>query len=205
MAHKLVALFVRHGSTLLNENGDFRGPIDIDLDDKGKQEAEEIGKHLSGRKFNSVFVSSKKRTKQTADIALEKGSAKPKVIKEFDALNVGDFAGQPKNEENMAAIKHYQENPDEKIPGGESLNQFRERVNPKIKMVIRRGEQSGKPSISFVHSSIIHQIGDLLHDDHEAVKVEPGGMVGIFKSPDGYYAEPLLKKSNDEKDKHLVS
>ena len=203
MAHKLIAIFARHGSTKLNDQGKFRGPADPDLDDKGKEQAEQIGKQLKGRSFSGVFTSSKKRSKQTADIALD--GKKHKAVKNLDPLNVGDFAGQPKNDENMKQIVHHQENPDEVIPGGESINQFRARVNPKIKMIIRRGEDSGKPAVAFVHSSTIHQLGHLLHDDHNHVKVKPGGMAGVFKGPLGYYAKALTKESHDEKDKHMVS
>lgn len=203
MAHKLVALFLRHGSTELNDHNQFRGPLNVDLDDKGRKEAKQAAEHLKGRVSEPVLVSSKKRTKQTADI-VAKGK-KQKVIKNFDPLNVGDFAGKDKTDENIEAIRHYQDNPEEKIPGGERLRDFRNRVNPKIQMAIRRGEESGKPSLSVVHSSIIHQIGDLLHGDHEAVKVRPGGIVGVYKTPNGYVAKALLKKSYDEQDKHLTS
>ena len=203
MSHKLVAMFVRHGSTQLNDQGKFRGPLDVDLDEKGKKQAAEVAHHLKGRSVGPVFISSKKRTKQTADIALP--GKKTKTVKDFDPLNVGDYAGKEKNAENMKAIEHHQNNPDEKIPGGESINDFRKRVNPKIKMAIKRGEEGRHPSVSFVHSSIIHQVGHLLHGDHNAVKVKPGGSVGVFKSPMGYTARPLTKASESEEDKHLVS
>ena len=203
MAHKLVAMFVRHGSTQLNDQDKFRGPLDVDLDDNGKKQAKEVAGQLKGHSFGPAFVSSKKRTKQTADIALP--GKKTKTVKDFDPLDVGEFAGKPKNQENLKAIEHYQDNPDEDIPGGESINSFRKRVNPKIKMAIKRGEEGSRPSISFVHSSIIHQVGHLLHGDHNAVKVKPGGTVGIFKSPMGYTARAITKKSDSPEDKHLVS
>jgi len=203
MAHKLVAMFVRHGSTELNDAGKFRGPLDVDLDEKGKKQAGEVADQLKGRSVGPVFISSKKRTKQTADIALP--GKKAKVVKDFDALNVGDYAGKPKNDENMKAVVHYQNNPDEKFPNGESINDFRKRVNPKIRMAIKRGEEGRHPSVSFVHSSIIHQVGHLLHNDHNAVKVKPGGSVGVFKSPMGYTAKTLSKKSEGPEDTHMVS
>jgi broad specificity phosphatase PhoE len=202
MAHKLVAVFVRHGSTKLNDQGKFRGPMDAELDENGIKQAEEVRDQLKGRSFSGVFSSPKKRSRVTAEIAT---GQKPKVIRNLDPLNVGDFAGQPKNEENMKKMVHYQENPDEKIPGGERIRDFRLRTNPKIKMVIKRGEESGKPAIAFVHSSTIHQIGHLLHDDHKHIKVKPGGMAGVFKGPYGYYAKALTKESKDAKDQHMVS
>lgn len=203
MAHKLVALFVRHGETDANKKRLFRGPKDYELDDAGKAEAENIGKMLKGYSFNGTFSSSRKRSKQTAAIA--RPNDKVRSLKALDPLNVGDYAGQPKNEENLKKILYFQDHPDEKIPGGDSINEFRKRVNPKIMMLVRRGESSTKPSLGFVHSSTIHQIGHLFHGDHNHVKVKPGGTVGVFSGPDGYYAKALTKKSDDPKDKHMVS
>src|SRR6266478_7068420 len=108
---KPVAYFVRHGSTELNDAGKFRGPMDIPLDEKGKKQAEAVGDFFEGRKFSAAYHSSKKRTKQTIGPILEKtkSSIKPKMVKDFDAFNVGDLAGKPKNEENRKIMQHYQE------------------------------------------------------------------------------------------------
>jgi broad specificity phosphatase PhoE len=203
MAHKLVAMFIRHGSTDLNDEGKFRGKLDPNLNEDGKQQAKDLKPILGNRGINDVFTSTKKRSEETANIALPGIKSKP--IKDFDSLDIGDFSGQPKDEENMKKIIHYQNNPEEKIPGGESINDFRKRANPKIMMVIRRGEQRGKPSVAFVHSSVIHQIGHKLHGDHNYVKVKPGGIVGVFKTTNGYEAEPMYRNSHEEQDKHLVS
>jgi broad specificity phosphatase PhoE len=203
MAHKLIALFVRHGSTELNDAGKFRGPLDPSLDENGKEQAKQVKDQLAGYKSGQTFTSDKKRSKQTAKIAMP--DAEPKEVKDLAPLNVGEFAGQPKNDENMKQIEHYQNNPDEQIPGGESINEFRNRVNPKLKMIIKRGMESRSPSVAFVHSSTIHQLGHLLHDDHNHVKVKPGGIAGVFKGPYGVYAKALTKQSTDKKDQHMVS
>jgi broad specificity phosphatase PhoE len=203
MAHKLVAMFIRHGETALNSEGKFRGNLDPDLNEDGKQQAKNLIPILGNRGINDVFTSGKKRSEQTAALALP--GRKPKIVKDFNSLDIGDFAGQPKDEENMKKIIHYQENPDEKIPGGESLNDFRKRVNPNIMTVIKRGQEKGRPSVAFVHSSVIHQIGHRLHGDHNYVKVKPGGIVGVYKTQNGYEAEPIYRNSHDEQDKHLVS
>lgn len=206
MAHKLVALFVRHGSTELNDAGKFRGPLDPDLDDNGRDQAKEVRKQLKGYKFGRAYTSNKKRSQQTADIVLQDLEGRlSKPVEDLAPLNVGEFAGQPKNDENMEKIKYYQDNPDEPIPGGESINDFRSRVNPQLKKIIKQGASGNKPSIAFVHSSTIHQLGHMLHDDHNHVKVKPGGIAGVFKGPYGFYAKALTKQSTDKKDQHMVS
>lgn len=202
---KAVAYFVRHGSTELNDAGKFRGPLDISLDEKGRKQAEELAKFFEGRKFSATYHSSKKRTKQTLDSILgeSKSKVKPKLVKDFDAFNVGDLAGKSKSPENLKVIRYYQAHPDEKVPGGERLTDFRKRTDPKIMMVIKKGAASSLPTLSVVHSSIIHEISNLLHGDHNKVKVEPGGVVGVYKDDQdsaGYKAIALLKEITHPED-----
>jgi broad specificity phosphatase PhoE len=197
-APKLVALFVRHGQTVANKEKRFRGQMEIPLDDAGRQQARDVrgflANHLGGQQLGAAFRSSKDRTRETADITL--GPGKAKVVKNFDALNVGKFSGQKKTDENMKEITHYQKYPEQKIPGGERINDFRERTDPEIKMALAEGERSGRPSIVFAHSSTIHEVSHLFHHDHNAVKVSPGGVVGVYKRPSGsYYAAALLNES----------
>jgi broad specificity phosphatase PhoE len=197
-APKLVALFVRHGQTVANKEKRFRGQMEIPLDDAGRQQARDVrgflASHLGDQQLGAAFRSSKDRTRETADITL--GPGKAKVVKNFDALNVGKFSGQKKTDKNMEEITHYQKYPDQKIPGGERINDFRERTNPEIMMAVKEGEQSGRPSIVFAHSSTIHQVSHLFHQDHNAIKVRPGGVVGVYKRPSGsYYAAALLNES----------
>ena len=42
MSHKLVAMFVRHGSTQLNDQGKFRGPLDVDLDERERSRPQRL-------------------------------------------------------------------------------------------------------------------------------------------------------------------
>lgn len=202
---KPVAYFVRHGSTELNDQGKFRGPLNVSLDDKGRKQAEELANFLKTRKFSAAYHSSKKRTKETLEPILEKSQSdvKPKLVRDFDPFNVGELAGKPKNKENLDTIRYYQEHPEEKIPGGERLNDFRKRVDPKIKMALKKGESSKYPTLSVVHSSIVHELSHLLHGDHNKVKVEPGGVVGVYKDdehPSGYRAIALLKEIKHPED-----
>jgi broad specificity phosphatase PhoE len=199
---KLVAMFMRHGQTEFNKEKRFRGQMEIPLDRTGVQQALDARRFLAGflgdKPLGKSYRSSKDRTRQTAELVLGDHT---QVIKNFDALNVGKFSGQLKNDENMKDIMHYQKYPDQKIPGGERINDFRARVNPELKKVIEEGEKSGRPTISFVHSSTIHQLSHLLHGDHNLIKVQPGGIVGVYKRPSGsYYVLPLLSESTGKQD-----
>jgi broad specificity phosphatase PhoE len=200
---QLVALFVRHGQTVMNKEKRFRGQMEIPLDSVGRQQALDVrgflANFLGDQQLGAAFRSSKDRTRETADLTLGPGRAK--VVKNFDALNVGKFSGQLKSAENMKEITHYQKYPEQKIPGGERINDFRKRTDPEIMMAIREGEKSGRPSIVFAHSSTIHEVSQMFHQDHNAVKVTPGGVVGVYKRPSGsYYSAALLNESKNTHD-----
>jgi broad specificity phosphatase PhoE len=202
---RICSYFCRHGETTLNKERAFRGTIDVELNEDGKKQAGELADLFSGRNFSSAFSSDKKRTKETAKVVLGKRKLKLKTIKHLDSYDIGDLSGQPKNDENMEIVRYYQEHPDEALPGGESLNDFRKDSDPKIAMVIRKGANARLPTIAFVHSSIIHEISYLLHGDHQMVKVKPGGVVAIYDTPDGYKAEAVFKESKHPDDKSFGS
>jgi probable phosphoglycerate mutase len=202
---KIVALVIRHGETSLNKNNEFRGDIDVPLDADGLKQAEELGAFFKGKKFSGVYGSTRKRVKQTLDPILKENKLKMRPLKSLDSLNTGELAGQPKSEENLKELKWYREHPQETIPGGEKVAGFRKRVDSKMLDLIHRGESSNAPVLIGAHGSIVKEIGRLLHDDMDHAKVEPGGVVAIYKSPSGYSAEPIFKPANEPEEVYAGS
>lgn len=182
MSENPVAYFVRHGQTALNAADSYRGPIDAQLDEKGIQDGKEVGQFLSDKPLGTAYSSDMERVMHTADLAVGMRGIVPSSTPDLRSWNVGKFAGQPKAG-NEFPMKMYQDNPDEKIPGGESLKAFRTRVQPRIKVAIMKGIHSGVPSVTFTHSSVIHEVCNVIHGDHEYDKVKPGGVLGVFHNP----------------------
>lgn len=203
---KIVAFFLRHGDTDFNEsNGPeseerFRGDIDIPLNEDGRRQAEDIVPYFDAREFSAAFHSGMQRTAQTLEPLMQAKGMEATKIEGLDSLDTGDFSGLPKTKKNKKKLEYFREHPDERIPGGETVNEFRNRVDPKIMQVIKIGEEAGKPAVACVHGSVMRELSRLLHDDYNKVKVEPGGVVGVFKSPNGYEAAALLKESETEED-----
>ncbi len=195
---KIVAFVVRHGETNLNKNNDFRGDLDVDINAEGQKQAEQLVPFFANRQFSGAYGSSRKRVQQTLQPLLDEKGMKLKPLKSLDSLDTGEFAGKPKDEENLKELKWYREHPEETIPGGEKVANFRSRVDAKLMQLISKGESGDKPVIIGVHGSVIKELGRLLHHDMDYAKVEPGGVVAIFKSPQGYTAEPILKDSSEE-------
>ena len=65
---KLVLL--RHGQSVWNAANKFTGWTDVDLSEKGVEEANNAGKELANVKFDIVYTSDLKRAQRTAIIAM---------------------------------------------------------------------------------------------------------------------------------------
>jgi phosphoserine phosphatase len=173
-----VAYFVRHGSTALNNGNEFRGPMNVPLADNGIQQAKDLNGFFKDKALGSAYSSDMDRVQHTAELAVGDKDLPISTTPDLRSWNVGKFAGKSKSEHQFE-IKYYQDNPDEKIPHGESLNQFRNRVQPRIKTAIMAGIHTGVPSVVFTHSSVIHELSHVLYGDHQHIKVKPGGVVAV--------------------------
>lgn len=193
-SHKVAAYFIRHGTTNLNQEKKFRGPLNPDLDAEGRKDARALKSRFSNVDTGNVYTSSKTRSKETAHTIF--GKKPVESTPSLDAWNVGFLAGKPKAD-NEDTIQHYQQNPDEKIPEGESLNDFRSRVHPTIKKALKEGVK-GKPSAVVTHSSVIHELGNMLHGDHKAALVDPGGVVEVTHDGKKYHTRVVHKPDGKE-------
>lgn len=203
---KPVAYFVRHGQTELNKDSDFKGELQIGLNDKGKEQAQELADLFKNRSISEAHSSGLKRAKETAAPILAGRGIRLKTSDALNALDVGDLAGQPKNDKTLDEMSHYQDHTDERIPGGESIDEFRRRLDPKILAIIHRGEETGKPTLAVVHGSVLRELARFInHDEHNQTKVKPGGIVAVFKSSSGYVAKALHKKSDKPDDDRFGS
>jgi broad specificity phosphatase PhoE len=184
----------RHGRTILNASGMFRGRANPPLDKTGMQDAHRLAFYFEAVPLSFIVCSDKTRAVTTADIIAKKKSMDFHPTEKLRALDVGDFSGQPRNKENTDKLQYFLDNPDLQIPGGESLSNFRSRINPAIMRAIELADDSGECGLLVAHSSIVHQVGQLLYDNHTSVLVEPGGVLAIYYKNDKLEAEPVLKK-----------
>jgi broad specificity phosphatase PhoE len=202
---KIIAFFVRHGETDLNKSNDFRGDLDIDLNEEGRKQAAALVPFFANRQFSGIYGSSRKRVIQTLQPLLDAKKMKMKSMKALDSLDTGEFAGKPKDKENLKELAWYKNHPEETIPGGEKVANFRSRVDAKIMQLINKGESGSKPVLVGAHGSVMKELGRLLHNDWDYTKVDPGGVAAIFKSPSGYTAEPLLHDNSDQEEPYAGS
>jgi len=196
-----VAYFVRHGETDMNKSDDFRGDIDVPLNHEGQKQAQQLVPFFHNVKFGESYNSSRVRTKQTIAPLMSSKGMQSETLRDLDSLDTGDFAGKPKDKENLKKMAWYQEHPDAQIPGGEKVRNFRNRVDSALLRVIEEG-QEGDPSIACIHGSVVKELSRMLHNDMHKAHVEPGGVVGVYKIPAGGYRAQVLLGENDTEE-HL--
>lgn len=116
---------VRHGETSWTLSQQHTGSTDITLTEKGKKEAVQIGKRLSGHPFKAILCSPLKRAQSTCEIAgLMQRASLDADLKEW---NYGDYEG-------LTTAEIWKRSPGWNIfsngaPGGESPADISKRVH----------------------------------------------------------------------------
>lgn len=123
---------VRHGSTEMNSTDPtkdlVRGHIDIPLDKKGRSEATEAAQQIADQGgVQHIIASDLGRTQETAQAIADKNGATVQLDPGLRPWHFGPtIEGHPTSEV-QPEIQRLTENPDEKPPGGESFNEFKNR------------------------------------------------------------------------------
>lgn len=194
-----VLYLVRHGRTTANSEDVFRGvgtgSHDFPLSKDGIGDALQARNFLKEKQIDPLFLvsSDRKRARQTAHIVAEDFPDDIITSPKLRAWDIGDFTGEPRSKENLEELQKYIDNPYLEVPGGESLDVFKSRVLPTIHECFEYACQTG---IGFIicHSSVIHELGRAIHDDHNSLIVEPGGVVLLGFEDGKPTAKPVFKR-----------
>jgi broad specificity phosphatase PhoE len=199
MAPQPVLYIIRHGQTDLNAGNKFRGFKDVNLDSTGRQQAEEARRFLQGVHFAQAYSSDLRRAAETLDIVLkgDKGLM-PERLCALRPWNIGELAGQEKSPANKQRLSEYADSPDEPVPGGESLAWFRSRYKNVLGDILSKQG----PSLIVQHASNDHEVGHILHGDIDALDVEPGGIIGIYRGPNGFAGRILSGQHSSATDSY---
>ena len=132
-------VLVRHGESEWNKKNLFTGWRDVDLSEKGVEEARLAGRKLKtqGLRFDVAFTSALKRAQRTLDIIVEELGQPGLPIFRNEDLNerdYGDLSGLNKDEARKKwgeeQVHIWRRSYDVAPPGGESLKDTAARVLP---------------------------------------------------------------------------
>lgn len=172
---------LRHGESVWNKENRFTGFVDVDLSDKGEQEARRAGEVLKGQPVDIVFVSALKRAAHTADIALSamEHLSCPKVVDAaLNERHYGDLQGMNKDEARkqfgVDQVHVWRRSYDVAPPGGESLKQTCERVIPYYRGSILPRLMRGENVLIVAHGNSLRGLLKELEglSDEEIVNME---------------------------------
>lgn len=137
---------IRHGETEFNRLGIFRGRYEVDLNDRGRQQAEEIGAALKDEGIGSLLSSPLGRAVETAEIIGRSLGVKYTVDEAFNNIALGEWQGVEKTKiqrDYPEMWRLWSTEPERlKIPGGETVEQVRERAFAGLRRVIEERSSS---------------------------------------------------------------
>lgn len=162
---KMAKLIIfRHGQSIWNLENKFTGWIDVDLTDKGIQEAKNAGEKLKSYEFDLAYASDLKRAQNTLKIALEVSNKKVPTTynKALNERMYGDLQGLDKTETvkkyGEEQVKIWRRSYDIPPPNGESLKDTADRVIPYFKTEIEPQLKSGKNIVIAAHGNSLRAL-----------------------------------------------
>jgi 2,3-bisphosphoglycerate-dependent phosphoglycerate mutase len=166
---------VRHGQSVWNLQNKFTGWVDVDLTEKGVNEAIIAGEKLKGYHFDNAFSSLLKRANRTLDFILKGIGQDDLHVERNENLNermYGDLQGKNKDEVSAEfgaeQVNIWRRSYDIPPPGGESLKDTRERVIPYYLEHIEPVLRSGKDVIIVAHGNSLRAL--VMHLEHLSPK-----------------------------------
>jgi broad specificity phosphatase PhoE len=165
MAPATRVFLVRHGDTVLSAEDRFAGETDVELSEKGREEARRLAQRLQGEKIVAVYASPLGRTVETARIIAKPHNLQVQTCDGFREISHGHWEGMKRHEveekfpEEMA---EWEKDPYTFAPaGGESGLAVTARALPALIDLVRKhpGENilvvSHKATIRLLLSSLL--------------------------------------------------
>lgn len=193
-------VLLRHGQSEWNLQNRFTGFKDVDLTEKGEEEAKRAGELIkdAGIEFDQIYTSTQTRAKRTAHITLEAAGQLSKVGKiiEHDDLrerDYGDLTGLNKDETREKfgdeQVHIWRRSYDTPPPGGECLKDVVEnRVKPYYDSAIAAHVNAGQNVLIAAHGNSLRAMLIILGQETPDTINDaefPTGVPLVFEMEDG--------------------
>jgi phosphoserine phosphatase len=147
---------VRHGQTAWNKEEIFRGRSDVPLNETGLREASLAAEYFRGRGIQAIYSSPLARAWQTAQKIAGVVGQKVFPLQGINDMSFGTWEGKPIGDVQKNDGQRYAQWVEAphllRIPGGESLDEVRDRALAALEEVIRTHE--GKAVVLVSHRVI---------------------------------------------------
>jgi probable phosphoglycerate mutase len=196
-------VLVRHGASEAAVVGAkfplVDGHSDPALSEAGQGQAESVAEYLAGEEIAGLFVTSLRRTQETAAPLVEAIGIEPVVVRELREVFLGDFEGgeyRIRQGRGDPVIKQvFEEERWDAIPNGESWEEFGARLTEGIiKIVAAVGPETS--AVAVVHGAVIGQLCRQATDSRPFafVHADNGSITRLVVLADGRW---LLRSFND--------
>ena len=139
---------VRHGQTAWNvgassaEGERFRGRIDLPLNERGRAQAQALARRLADEPIAAIYASPLQRAMETAEPTSRRLGLTVQPLEGILDINYGDWQEHPHSEVAQlypALYRQWLQEPHlVQIPGGESLEEVRDRAMAALHQVMAR-------------------------------------------------------------------
>ena len=138
-------LLVRHGETELNSSERYWGHTDVALSAVGLKQAEQLRHRLATEKISTIYSSDLRRALLTAETIASPHRPEFITCPELKEINFGQLEGLTFDEVSEfypEVMQLWRErNPKLRYPGGESLDEFNERVTSFLSRLEKHGDE----------------------------------------------------------------
>jgi broad specificity phosphatase PhoE len=125
-------ILIRHGETEWNRTGRCQGVADIDLNDTGRRQIEELAHSLRDSDIRAVYSSDLLRALRTAKQIASHHDLDVNIDKDLREMDQGDLEGllfEEIRDRYADVLREWRESPETlMLPGGESLLQVEQRA-----------------------------------------------------------------------------
>jgi len=195
---------IRHGQTAWNREEVFRGRADIPLNDTGRKEALLTGQYLRGVKVGSVYSSPLSRAVETAEAIARHQGKEVQILDGLIDIDFGRWQGvshEGVRERYGELYRQWKDTPHlVRFPGGESLEEVRERALREIHEAI---QTHAVETLVMVSHRVVNKVvicGLLGLDNSHFWEIgQDTGCINILEFGEGF----ILRRLNDTS--HLVS
>ena len=131
---------VRHGELVTSKEWRYVGQMDVELNETGKKQIQNLSSRLSSEQIEMIFSSDLTRTIESAEIIGNKLEIINEPMSELREINLGVWEGLTLEEIEESFpedfVKRSEDIKDFRIINGESFSDVKERVIPKLKDII---------------------------------------------------------------------